>query len=311
MEIALLEDFIALAECGHFSQAAARRNITQPAFSRRIKSLEDWIGASLFNRDVTPVELTSAGIQFHPMAEEILRLLKIGKEQARDAAISKAQTLRFASTHALSVTFFPNWLQEIEEKSSLSPIVSLVADNMAGCERLMQQGSAHFFLCHHHPSATTALEPRQFQWLDVGTDVLIPVSAPLQTDSLLPRHALPGSMESPAATLSYTATSGLGRIVSSVRALDAFPAWLSSVFSSHVAIVLLAMARDSRGLAWLPKSILDDDLNRGVLVPAGGPEWNIEITVRLFRPRQRQNAAAEAFWAHLRQLYAKDTCAEN
>ncbi|MCL5425335.1 MAG: LysR family transcriptional regulator, partial [Gammaproteobacteria bacterium] len=50
MELVWLEDFIALAEHGSFVRAAEARHITQPAFSRRIRSLEQWMGVSLFVR---------------------------------------------------------------------------------------------------------------------------------------------------------------------------------------------------------------------------------------------------------------------
>ncbi|HWU74121.1 MAG TPA: LysR family transcriptional regulator, partial [Sphingomonas sp.] len=50
MELAWLEDFIALSETGNFSRAAELRHVTQPAFSRRIRALEDWVGTPLFER---------------------------------------------------------------------------------------------------------------------------------------------------------------------------------------------------------------------------------------------------------------------
>jgi DNA-binding transcriptional LysR family regulator len=43
VEIKWLEDFVTLAETSSFSRAAEIRNVTQPAFSRRIKQLETWI----------------------------------------------------------------------------------------------------------------------------------------------------------------------------------------------------------------------------------------------------------------------------
>ena len=61
MDLEWLEDFVALARVGSFSKAAAQRYVTQPAFSRRIRSLEDWAGAVLFDRATNPVELTQAG----------------------------------------------------------------------------------------------------------------------------------------------------------------------------------------------------------------------------------------------------------
>jgi LysR family transcriptional regulator, hypochlorite-specific transcription factor HypT len=289
MEIAWLEDFMALFQTEHFSRAAERRNITQPAFSRRVRTLEEWIGTPLFNRDTHRVELTRAGEQFKPIAEEVLRLIYIGREQARSAAQSSMETLHFASTHALSITFFPDWLRQIEDQTAIEATVSLAADNMAGCERKILQGEAQFLLCHHHPSAVTALDPKHFRFLDIGNPI--------------PLHALPGSIDSPTNYLSYSPTSGMGRIVAAIQALDAPPVWLSPVFTSHVATVLTGMARNGRGLAWLPLSLIDNYLASGELVRAGGEEWEIPIIIRIFRPRLRQSPAAERFWTFLLGIY--------
>ena len=48
MNLSWLEDFLALAASGNFSRAAQERHMTQPAFSRRIRALEEWLGATLF-----------------------------------------------------------------------------------------------------------------------------------------------------------------------------------------------------------------------------------------------------------------------
>ncbi len=81
MEFAWLEDFLALVDSGNFSRAAELRHVTQPAFSRRIRALEDWVGADLFERDSHPVTLTEAGHRFRPVVEELLR--RCGKTQVR------------------------------------------------------------------------------------------------------------------------------------------------------------------------------------------------------------------------------------
>ena len=57
MDIMWLEDFIKLADEGNFSRAAEARNLTQPAFSRRIRALEDWVGATLVDRDTHRIAL--------------------------------------------------------------------------------------------------------------------------------------------------------------------------------------------------------------------------------------------------------------
>jgi DNA-binding transcriptional LysR family regulator len=295
MEIDWLEDFLALVETAHFSRAAERRNRSQPAFSRRIQMLEAWIGAPLFNRDTHRIELTTAGEQWRPIAEDILRRVYVGREQVRDAALASGSTLKFASTHALSVIFFPDWFQKIEVEDRLGASVSLTTDSMTSCEQKMIQGHAHFLLCHYHPAAPVSFKPNYFLSVTIGRDVLIPVSAPGR-DGKKPLFALPASAEAPVPYLAYSDVSGMGRILSATLAVDGPPVWLTPAFTAHVATVLAMMARAGRGVAWLPLSLIAGDLETKTLMRAGGEQWDVPIDIRLYRPRARQNAVAEEFW---------------
>ncbi len=73
MDLALLEDFLELARELNFSRAAEKRNMTQPAFSRRIRTLESAIQTPLIQRTTRHVSLTPAGKAFHPRAEAVVR----------------------------------------------------------------------------------------------------------------------------------------------------------------------------------------------------------------------------------------------
>ena len=50
MDLNWLEDFVCFARTQNFTRAAQERNITQSAFSRRIQSLELWLGTALIDR---------------------------------------------------------------------------------------------------------------------------------------------------------------------------------------------------------------------------------------------------------------------
>lgn len=307
MEFIWLEDFLALAACGHFSRAAEQRNVSQPAFSRRVRMLEDWIGAPLFNRDTHRVELTVAGKAFQPIAEDIVRRIASGRDLVREAAQASANTLRFACTNVLSLTFFPDWLGRLEQTAPIAEGISLVTDNMKDCEQLMHQGRAQFLLCHHHPAAPSTLDSGYFRSIRVGQDALVPVSAPTAPGSRVARHALPGSMDDPVAHLAFSPASGMGRILQTVRSIESPPTWLNPSFTAHLAMVLRTMTRAGRGLAWLPRSLIERDLETGELVEAGASEWTIPIEIRLFRPRARQSTSAEAFW---RKATASSDCGD-
>lgn len=56
-----LKAFIAVAETGSVNRAAAKLNLTQPAVTRRVQSLEAAIGAPLLDRSSKPPSLTEDG----------------------------------------------------------------------------------------------------------------------------------------------------------------------------------------------------------------------------------------------------------
>ena len=298
MEIIWLNDFLAIANSQSFSRAAEMRGVTQPAFSRRIRALENWLGTTLINRDTHRIKLTEAGARFVEIAEFILRHIELGKIELQHIAATTDATIRFATTNMLSLSFFPRWFGALQVGCGKEISIQLTADNMRATEQLMLLGKAQFLLCHHHPAAATILEQRGFFSITLDQDELIPVSAPIP-GSLAPNHPLSCTPEAPTNYLHYGPDSGIGRIVSSVREASASPPHLDPGFISHAAMVLAAMAREGRGMAWLPRSLIEADLASGALVAASGNEWIIPIDVRIYRPRARQSQAAEAFWSLL------------
>jgi DNA-binding transcriptional LysR family regulator len=291
-----LEDFLAVLDEGGFSRAADRRCVSQPAFSRRIRALEDWVGTSLFDRNTHSVRLTPAGERFRPIAEEMRRRLQIGREDTLNAAQTASETLRFASTHVLSLTFFPQWLRLLEMSSPMTSTVQLTADNMVACEKIMVEGRAQFLLCHHHPAASNRLTNDGFSSIELGADILVPVVAPALSE-------INSQLRGP--FLTYTSESGMGRILLAAWASVGKLPPAESVFASHVASVLAAMAREGRGIAWSPLSLVRDDLDTGRLVRAGVPSDEVPMEIRLFRPKSRQSPAAEALWDRVVKLRAQ------
>ena len=84
MDTKWLEDFVSLAETRSFSRSAQLRHVTQPAFSRRIQSLETWAGVDLIDRSSYPTTLTPAGKKLYSKALELLQSLQSVKSEMKD-----------------------------------------------------------------------------------------------------------------------------------------------------------------------------------------------------------------------------------
>ena len=296
MNLIWLDDFLTLAASGSFSRAAQERNMTQPAFSRRVRALEEWLGVVLFDRSTQPATLTDAGEWFRAVAQDLLTRVAGIPDQARAVADASSATLRIASTHALSFSFLPGWLRGLESRLAGGPgPVQLISDVMQQCEALMQQGRVQFLLCHSHEQVPNRLDPSLHRWAVVGHDALLPVSAPEASGR--PRHALDNADGKAVPLLEYSAESGIGRLVRALRGNALAGAHAQSAMTAHLASVLKTMALDGRGVAWLPRSLIADELADTRLVAAGGEPWSIDVEIRLFRPRSTLPRAAERFWA--------------
>ena len=101
LDLDWLEDFLALAESGNFSRAADERHMTQPAFSRRVRALEEWLGVDLFDRSSQPAQLTEVGHWFRQVAQDLQAEVARIPGEARAIAQASSTTLRFASSPAL------------------------------------------------------------------------------------------------------------------------------------------------------------------------------------------------------------------
>ena len=292
MELIWFEDYLALAETLNFSRAAELRRVTQPAFSRRIRALEGWIGADLFTRTTHGVALTPAGEHFHGQAEVLTRALHQLRRDTSEFSGRGLRPLSIAATHALSFTFFPKWVRGNERVLALGNL-NLISDSMQACEQMMLRGDAQFLLCHHHKDARSRIDSGQFRSIVVGVDTLIPLSAPDRNGVARWRLHSGDRLK----YLAYSAQSGLGRIIASRWEGEDRIFALETVFTSQLAATLLSMARAGDGVAWLPRTLAEEDISAGLLVEAGSPELEIPIEIRLFRPVARQSKAVEGIWS--------------
>ena len=313
MELRWLEDFIALCETLNFSRAAEIRNITQPAFSRRIRALESWVGAPLVERTTHSVSLTPSGEHFLSHARAICFSLTQAKREAAELAKTASASLNIAATHALSFTFIPEWLRRQNEDIALGPL-NLVSDSMQACESRMLKGETDFLIAHARPDGPDAsntpdgLQPSLFQSCVIGHDRLMAVISPSLAASAR-------TTRTPVPYLAYSTESGLGRIIAASDQNGEITPQGTANFTSHLAATLHSMVRNGAGFAWLPESLIARDLETGQLLPfeisesfepfvAGtntgtNPAPSIPLEIRITRPRHRRSALAERLWAHV------------
>lgn len=298
MELKWLEDFTTLASTLSFSRAAEERNVTQSAFSRRIKQLEMWLGVTLVSRATFPAELTKQGRAFLPVAQETIRNFYATRDALRPPSKAQNQTITFSALHTLTVTFFPQWLNDVRQRfgdirSRLSPDKGGIEENIG----TLVDGESDFLLTYAHPSVPVLLDAERFPYLVLGTERVLPASSPDPAGPTLDISIRDGS---PLPYLSYGDASFFG--VALTRMFAGRPHFETRIVHENtISIGLKTMALAGWGTAWLPESLITEELADGRLVRASAdPSWDIETEIRIYRHAATSRRNIEAFWNALK-----------
>lgn len=117
LEPRLLRAFVAVAEELHFGRAARRLHLSQPPLSMQIRSLEDRLGARLFERDRRHVALTEAGAFLLDRARHLLVEGERACAEARQIAAGAAGVLSIGYTATATYEVLPPLLRELLRRS--------------------------------------------------------------------------------------------------------------------------------------------------------------------------------------------------
>lgn len=304
MELRIIEDFLSLAQTGSFTRSAIERSITQPAFSRRIKSLENWMGASLIDRSSYPTRLTPAGEIFRSTAEDILRRIGMARMDIADLIGDESDTISIAVLHTLSLMFVPKWLRQMEALGE-TPRCSFSSDNLYSCIEMLVEHGVDLLLCFTHASAPLPLDPDRYTCLTLGRDKVIPVCAPGSDGA--PKYVLPGTAEEPCHMLCYTTDSYLGQVIKHMNESHRVRPHLKTVYENSFTEALRAAALAGHGIAWLPTGLVRDDIAKGTLMFAAPVSWSLDIEIRLYRSAGGMRCEVEEFWNRCVQISETQT----
>lgn len=111
MDLASLDTFIAIAETGSFSAAAARLHLSQPAISKRIAALEMQLNTRLFDRIGREISLTEAGRALLPRARQVLSVLDDTRRALSNLQGDISGRLTLATSHHIGLHRLPPLLR--------------------------------------------------------------------------------------------------------------------------------------------------------------------------------------------------------
>lgn len=293
MELNWLEDFAELAAARNFSTAASARHVTQPAFSRRIKALENWVGAELIDRSSYPVTLTEAGETFLETSRELTRSIYRLRDECRQQAQTATETVHISALHTIALANFPELLRDMESRTGAFN-TRMDATEFYDCIESLSLGRCDMAMAYVHPLGPPVLQTGQFVSKKIANDPFVLITS--CNDKGKPLFSLEDQGVS-LPLISYSADTFLGKVQTDLTTrLQARGIRFHTVFENTMSEAIKRMVLTGKGLGFLPRAAAEREIRSGDIVVLDPFETQVELEIRVFRKVGAGSKEMERFW---------------
>jgi len=294
MHVEWLEDILALSDSATLTEAAHKRHVTQPAFSRRIRAIETWLGCQILDRQSRTARLRP---EVSNQIGNIQRLVQDLYGVCNEILGAKAfdGEIQIAAQHSLAMSFVPNLLTSLNTGFPKLK-VRFRAGNKYDCLTMLITRQVDNVICYETPADEVQMAENIFERTNIGTDTLIPVCASDRFEEMVSCIESGGRLP----MITYPAEVYFGKLIRD----SIFPG-LSSSHSTHGSCQIaftagaLAMVRAKIGIAWLPKSMTSEDMDSGDVRSLAKYLVSIPLLITAMRRCEAHTELSTRIWEHL------------
>ena len=254
LEIRWIEDLLALDQEKSISKAATIRHVTQSAFTRRIQNIEESLGFQILKRYSKNIDFTDAGQVLLSTAKNIQNqmdtTIKYLEKNIKDNELS----IKFAVSHSLITQFFPKFIQKLYlDYNDLK--LEIIAANLQQGIHLLKEGSCDFLICYCDQLTLQQLDLTLFTYHKIVNMQIVPVTA---SKNGLPNYQLNQTFP----LLAYSKQAYLRKCVDKIIESKLN---YRTLYETDNASDLKALALQGLGVAWLPRLLIEEEINENKL----------------------------------------------
>ncbi|MEM9433194.1 MAG: LysR family transcriptional regulator [Pseudomonadota bacterium] len=292
MDLGWLDDVLVLLEEGNMTRAAERRNVTQPAFSRRIRSFENWVGQPVLDRRSNSVDISRALISNETEIRALVARLREMRTNLANYEDGRTP-VTIAAQHAAACSSFPD--MALRAKADFSGLrIRLRAGDLEECASVFLRGDAEMFLCYEAEDSrqlSFGAGVKRGRW---GRDYLVPVTG----GSLRYLVNSDGSIPENTPAVVYPEESYFGKILARAErpfgtlGLSQNPVCETAFSSGTLELVLKGL-----GVGWVPYSMAHREIASGNLISLANTLGQETLNVLMFADSESATAISLLdFW---------------
>ena len=288
LEIRWIEDLIALEKEGTISKAAESRCVSQSSFTRRIQHLEDLLGLNVINRDTKNVSFTEAGCLLLKTSKTIKIQLNDTLDLLQQRHKDQQGSIKIAISHSLIAQFLPKFINGLPR--SIQEIhYEISSVNLWEGLRKLMQGACHLLICYGDDDFIQTLNPQILAHIKLKETQVLPVT-------IKEGERIKYDIHQPFPLLAYGQETFLkGFVDQKLKNLK-----YKKLYEADNAQDLKELVMQGLGIAWLPYTIIENELNIGTLVTFD-PSYSFKNHVYILKHKMNDPENIEDFWDQLLQ----------
>jgi DNA-binding transcriptional LysR family regulator len=143
LDLAELRAFCAAVDLGSLGRAARLLRVSQPALSKRMRTMEAVVGTQLVTRSPRGITATPAGTKLYVEARKLLAQAEAVDDLVRGLSGEEAP-VRLAASHTIAEFVLPGPLVDFERQRDRHLSVELMVANSVVVRELVRDGRADF-----------------------------------------------------------------------------------------------------------------------------------------------------------------------
>ncbi|MEZ9426307.1 LysR family transcriptional regulator [Vibrio lentus] len=296
MDLKWIEDFLHLSQYGSFAKAAKARNITQPAFGRRIKLLEEWVGTDLVNRNTYPATFTKAGFRFLKHANDLKQQIDYARLETVREVNNNEKKVTFHTQHSLSEYVVNKMINEYTDAFKTT-LVYVSPNNLHDSVQAFIDNRSDFLIGLSFKGSRLYVPNPEVESVTIGYECLIPVVATKSDGSALYKDRKNSNVP----LLSYPSNTFFAQVLEKHGSIAQSLCSFDIVYENAVTHSLKSMALSGHGVAWLPEGFVQEELEQGLLMRFSETISPITAKIKLYRfSTEEMTPGMAKLWHHFK-----------
>lgn len=301
MRLDWIEDILAVLHAGSLNRAAELRHLTQPAFSRRIQAIEEYVGVELLDRTHKPAQLSDAVLGQQEKLEHLATGLRDLLYELRHYDRLVKNRVVIASQHAITTSVAPALVKQIAADPNSH--IRLRSANRSECLTLLMTKQVDVILIYRSPDEALPIDGAYLDRIDFGEELFVPVFG---THAIVDLMAQYESGELPIIT--YPPNVFLGEVIQR----EILPQLRARLFlkertESALTLAVLQLALAGVGVAWIPQSLATKEIGYGNLTELSHLFGNARLRIDAVRLSGEKSAAEQNVWAVINTLASRSS----